>query len=165
MQKKARFASWVATEDGERQPFSEEAGQWDRHSTQRGQPLQRAWSCDPPTFDDSDFGDDPPAYGSWDGPFDDDPPRYMSKAGYERYQRQWGKPAVPSSGDAPARKDKSRQERYAVRKPIFNDVMIRLAGRGGQALRPKVDAFADHELHLCGRWWGPGSEVPNAMEV
>ena len=22
---------------------------------------------------------------------------------------------------------------------------------------PSVDAFADYELHLCSRWWGPGS--------
>lgn len=168
MQKKIRFASWVATEDGERRPLLEEAGLSSGHSTQREQPLQRAWSCDPPTIDDSDSGDDPPAYGSWDDPLDDDPPPYMSKPDYRQFQQQWatvGKPAGLSSGDAPAHKDKSRQERYAVRKPIYNDIMMRLAGRGGRALQPSVDAFADHELHLCSRWWGPGSDVPNAMEV
>ena len=74
-------------------------------------------------------------------------------------------PAGLSFRDAAAHSERSRQEGYAVRRPIFNEKMLRLAGRGGRALKPTVDAFADHELHLVDRWWGPGSDVPNAMEV
>ena len=53
-----------------------------------------------------------------------------------------------------------RGERYAVRKPMFNDIIMRM-GVG----YPKIDMFGDSELHLCDVWWGPGSGVPDAMEV
>ena len=44
------------------------------------------------------------------------------------------------------------KERYAVRKPIMSEALQQL-GVG----TPSVDAFADHELYMCPRWWGPGS--------
>ena len=50
------------------------------------------------------------------------------------------------------------RERYAVRKPVMTYILERL-----QLETPTVDAFADHELFMCPRWWGPGSEVEDAF--
>ena len=52
------------------------------------------------------------------------------------------------------------KERFAVRRPMFNDILMRLGH-----VQPSVDAFADSRLHLMDRWWGPGSEVPDSMLV
>ena len=50
-------------------------------------------------------------------------------------------------------------ERYAVRRPMYNDIVLRM-GVG----YPQVDLFADRELHLCDVWCGPGSGfAPDAM--
>ena len=54
-----------------------------------------------------------------------------------------------------------RQERYAVRRQVYNDMVSKVAA--GET--PSVDAFADQALHLLDRWWGPGSQVPDAMAV
>lgn len=58
------------------------------------------------------------------------------------------------------RKHGPKTERYAVRKPIMNDMLMRL--RCG---KPSVDAFADCELHNCDKWWGPGSSVENSLDI
>ena len=54
----------------------------------------------------------------------------------------------------------SRDECYAVRRPIWNDALLRLGGE-----IPSVDGFANPQLHLLDRWWGPGSSIPNSLEV
>ena len=51
-----------------------------------------------------------------------------------------------------------RSERYAVRQPMKNDVVMRL-----KAGEPVVDLFADPELHLCAKWYGPGGVCENAF--
>lgn len=51
-------------------------------------------------------------------------------------------------------------ERYMVRRPFYNDILTRM----GKVV-PTVDSFADAQLHLLTRWWGPGSDVPNAFDV
>ena len=50
-------------------------------------------------------------------------------------------------------------ERYAVRKPVMDVILFRL-----KSDTPTVDAFADSDLHVLPRWWGPGSTVPDAFE-
>lgn len=45
-----------------------------------------------------------------------------------------------------------RTERYMVRRPMVNDIIMRLNTR-----TPTVDGFGDAELHVWPRWWGPGS--------
>ena len=51
-----------------------------------------------------------------------------------------------------------RSERYAVRQPMKNDVVMR-----SKAGEPVVDLFADPELHLCAKWYGPGGVCENAF--
>lgn len=49
------------------------------------------------------------------------------------------------------------QERYKVRMAMVNDIILRLG------VTPTVDAFADEDMHVVRRWWGPGSLTPDAM--
>lgn len=86
----------------------------------------------------------------------------------QNLQRSWLEDPPPPysvTDDYQEKKIGKRMERYAVRRPIVNDILIRLAGPGGQRLQPSVDAFADEQLHVCDRWWGPGSDVPNALDI
>jgi hypothetical protein len=54
-----------------------------------------------------------------------------------------------------------RTERYMVRRPMVNDIIMRLNTR-----IPTVDGFGDAELHVWPRWWGPGSsECEDAFSV
>ena len=46
-----------------------------------------------------------------------------------------------------------RNERYMLRPHLFHEVVSRLTA----PLFPTLEAFADSELHLLPRWWGPGS--------
>lgn len=64
-----------------------------------------------------------------------------------------------STANAPGKKI-PKTERYQVRRPMVNDILMRLGAK------PTVDGFADEELHVFDRWWGPGSsEVPDAFGV
>ena len=49
-------------------------------------------------------------------------------------------------------------ERYSVRKPMMNEIIMRL-----QAGEPTVDLLADRELHMCPRWYGKGGEQLDAF--
>ena len=54
-----------------------------------------------------------------------------------------------------------RTERYMVRRPMVNDILMRL-----RAGTPSVDGFGDSQLHVWPRWWGPGSaEAQDAFGV
>lgn len=65
------------------------------------------------------------------------------------------------SPDAPATSSRTPiTECYAVRRPLFNDILMRL-----NVKTPSVDGFADERLHLLDHWLGPGSDVPNALEM
>ena len=64
-----------------------------------------------------------------------------------------------SKGESPPPYRCYHTERYAVRRPMYNDIVLRM-GVG----YPQVDLFADRELHLCDVWCGHGSEfAPDAM--
>lgn len=53
-------------------------------------------------------------------------------------------------------------ERYAVRRHLWNDILMRLQVK----VPPSVDCFADGDFHLVPRWWGPGSsEYVDAFEA
>ena len=47
---------------------------------------------------------------------------------------------------------KSRTERYAVIVAMKANMIAQLGVE-----QPKVEAFADADLHTCKSWWGPGS--------
>lgn len=49
-----------------------------------------------------------------------------------------------------------KSEAYAVRRPIINDIFLRLQLK---TERPTVDCFAEETLHVCQRWWGPSSTL------
>ena len=63
----------------------------------------------------------------------------------------------------PAQKKRLREfktERYAVRLPMKNDILLRL-----KVGEPTIDLFADQELHMCPRWFGHGGEHLNSFEM
>ena len=95
---------------------------------------------------------------------DDDPgPDSLGRVVPWYYNQYWQERL--SARDAPAVATNavsfSRNERYAVRRPLFNDILSKLV-RGDV---PSVDAFADAELHLLEHWWGPGSSIPDALAI
>jgi hypothetical protein len=49
-------------------------------------------------------------------------------------------------------------ERYQVRPHFVNMILEKFDG-----LQPSVEAFANENLHLFQRWWGPGSPEPDAF--
>ena len=51
-------------------------------------------------------------------------------------------------------------ERYQVRPPVVQDILAKLGDP-----KPVVDMFADENLHLFPKWWGPGSAVPDAFQI
>ena len=60
--------------------------------------------------------------------------------------------------DGPAKRSRSPfTESYAVRRPMVDDILLRL-----NVDKPSVDGFADSQLHVIDRWWGPESAVPDA---
>lgn len=136
-------------------------------------PLQMAWSCDPPppymTMGEYQRSLDA-TVDRWHGQLPAGPvwhPTGNGVAPDQRSQLSSGLEWHPiAQGVAPVQRSRARKtERYAVRRPMVNDMLMRLAGRGGQALKPTVDAFGDQELHVCDKWWGPGSEVPDSFKV
>ena len=52
-----------------------------------------------------------------------------------------------------------RPETYLVQQWFYNDVRMRL-----RMPAPDVDAFADAQHRVAGRWWGPGGQVEDAMQ-
>ena len=82
----------------------------------------------------------------------DEQPKFGEDCGDD----EWLPRDAPSAGKKP--KLQGAEERYAVRRPIFNDILTRLG-----APEPSVDAFADAELHLLSKWWGPGSSTPDSF--
>ena len=56
---------------------------------------------------------------------------------------------------------RSRNERYRVGPEIYHDILIRF---GLSQQPPEIDGFADAEMHVCRRWWGPGGEVDDAFD-
>jgi hypothetical protein len=88
-------------------------------------------------------------------PVDDPAPAQVQNQGWLRDEYGDSRLSAPdarpeSRHDAPVRRYKS--ERYAVRKPVMNDMLMRL-----HCGKPQVDCFADSQLHVCDKWWGPGS--------
>ena len=80
--------------------------------------------------------------------------------GYSRLSDSDARPQDNSVLESDAQVRRFKSERYAVRKPIQNDMLMRL-----NCGKPSVDAFADAELHVCDRWWGPGSGVEDSLKV
>ena len=85
----------------------------------------------------------------------------------QRDMQEWLPEDAPaeSSDDAQTDQEESnwkrqyKTESYAVRRPLWNDIIMRL---GGEV--PSVDAFAEKKLHLLEKWWGPGSQCPDAFK-
>jgi hypothetical protein len=46
-----------------------------------------------------------------------------------------------------------------VRRPVMQDMLMRLGVK-----QPDIDLFGEKGLHVCPKWYGPGSDVPDAMK-